>query len=87
MAAEEFSRKKRLRGAHRGLVTRLLTQVHESIESDEGPNISKLKQQRETLSTKLEVLLKLDEELIGLVEEDDLDDEVGQADLVREKLI
>ena len=46
----------------------------------------RLKQLKQSLTNKLTVLATLDDELIGLVEDDDLEAEVEQADETREKI-
>ena len=85
--SEALIRKKRVRAAHRGSVTRIVDQVYEVLQADDSFNIPRLKQQRMTLSGKLDVLSKLDDELIESIDEEELDEEVEQADKVREKII
>ena len=86
-AAEAFSRKKKMRGAHRSSVTRMITQVEELLRAEPGElNVSQLKQKRQALMGKTELLAKLDEEIQAAIEEDSLEDEVKQADLVRERI-
>ena len=84
--SEILLRKKKVRAAHRGSVTRILTQVYESLDSTEELNSTRLRQQKQSLSGKLDVLSKLDEELIELVPEEELDNEVDQADKIRERI-
>ena len=83
--AEGLSWKKRVRVAHRGSVTRIVDQVYEVLRAEDGLSVPKLKQQKLTLSGKLDVLSKLDDELIELIHEEEMDEEVEQADKVREK--
>ena len=87
MTSEESNgataRKRRIRATHRGSVTRLLGQIDETISASDLPRLKQLKQ---ALNGKIEVLSKLDDELIELVEEDQLEAEVEQADLIREKI-
>ena len=86
MAEEEgdsLARKKRVRAAHRGSVTRIIGQVEEALESADA---RRLKQLRQSLTDKSAILSKLDDELIEIVEEEQLESEVEQADLVREKI-
>ena len=84
MAEEDDApRKKRVRGAHRASVTRLISQLEEAMESDDARRLKQLKQ---SLTDKTSVLAKLDDELIGLVEEEQLEAEVEQADLIRERI-
>ena len=49
-------------------------------------NIAKLWQQRQSIEGKVQILAKLDEEILDLVEEDGLEAEIEQADIVKEKL-
>ena len=76
-------RKRRVRGAHRASVTRLLSQLEEAIETGDARRLKQLKQ---SLTDKSNVLAKLDDELIELVEEEQLEAEVEQADLIKEKI-
>ena len=64
----------------------MITQVEELLHAEPGElNISQLKQKRQALVGKTELLTKLDEEIQATIE-DDLEDEVEQADLVRERI-
>ena len=63
-----------------------MKQVSDNIASHEGPSLLKLRQHKMTLAEKLEVLLRLDGEIIEVVEEDGLDEEVEQADVFRERI-
>lgn len=81
-----ISRKKKVRAAHRGSATRIMGQTYENLGSGEGPNLSRLRQQKVSLTEKLELLSKLDDELIEVVTEEELEAEVEQADIVREKI-
>ena len=78
-----LARKKRVRAAHRGSVTGIISQVEEAIASADA---CRLKQLRQSLSDKSSVLSKLDDELIELVEEEELEAEVEQADLIGKKI-
>ncbi len=73
----------KVRGAHRGSVTRIIAQVDDTLESTD---LSRLRQYKMSLSEKLEVLSKLDDELIEMVDEEELDNEVEQADIIRERI-
>ena len=83
---EGLARKRKVRAVHRGSVTRIVGQVYESLESGEALNLPRLRQQKSQLSGKLDVLSKLDDELIKMVAEDELDAEVEQADVIKEKI-
>ena len=83
---EGLTRKRKVRATHRGSDTRIISQVYESLESREALNLPRLRQQKLQLSGKLDVLSKLDDELIEMVAEDELDVEVEQADVIKEKI-
>ena len=87
MSDEELQcRKKRLRAAHRASVTRMSTQVTEDIEAPNDLSVQLSKQKREALKEKGDQLKKLDEEIIGFVEEDKLEEEIEGVDQVQEKI-
>ncbi len=82
MSEEQFGvtiRTKRIRAAHRGAVTRLINQLEDSLTS------AQLKQLKQSLLGKLDILSKLDGELLLHVEEEQLENEIEHADRVREK--
>ena len=47
---------------------------------------AKLKQKKQALQLKSELLLKLDAGIVEIVEEDGLDEEVEQADVIQERI-
>ena len=63
------------------MVTRLTAQLENVLDS---ANTRQMKQLRQSLTDKLQVLSKLDDELIKLVRDEQLE-EVEQADLIRER--
>ena len=71
-----------MRGGHRASATCIITQVYETIESTDsvGEVITKLKQCNVALQEKLEVVRQLDSEILDLVEENELEEEIGVAD-------
>ena len=78
-------RTKWIRAAHWGAVTRLINQMGEALLA---ADVGRLKRLRQSLKKKIDdndVLLKLDEELLLSVGEDELDYEIEQADVVRER--
>ena len=83
---EGLARKRKVRAAHRGSVTRIVSQVYENLESGEALKLPRLRQQKSLLSGKLDVLSKLYDELIEIVAKDDLDNEVEQAHIIKEKI-
>ena len=72
--------KRYLRRAHRASTTRSINQIEGAIEAND---VRRLRQLKQFLTIKLAVLVKLDDEIIQLVQEDDLAAEVEQADEVR----
>ena len=75
----------KIRRAHRASATRLCNSAYEDINAD-VVHVAKLKQQRQSVTEKVQTLAKLDEEMLDLVEEEALEAEIEQADIVREKL-
>ena len=67
MSDEELQRrKKRLRAAHRASSTRMSTQVMEAIEAPDDLSVQLLKQKREALKEKGDLLKKLEKRLLNL---------------------
>ena len=75
-------RKKSVRAAHRSSVTRTIAAVNAIIGPDSTAEVDvpKLKQKERLLKTKIEVLAKLDEEILESAPEEELEEEVQQAD-------
>ena len=76
------TRKIKIRRAHRSSATRLCNSVYENIKA-EVVNVAKLRQQRQSITEKVQTLAKLDGEMLDLVEEEALETEIEQADIVR----
>ena len=91
-----ISRKKAAREGHRTTVKRIAYAVSEQLDGswsdvsvDENKQalallVSKLHQQRQSLHVKLETLKVVDEEILSIVEEEEIGDEIREADLVNE---
>ena len=75
-------RKKKSRGGHRASASRVLNQVYEMIGD---PDLNH-EQSHQALTGKLEVLNKLDSEILELLDEDELADEIEQADTFTDKI-
>lgn len=91
MMSATLTKKKRIRGGHRASVTKMLSQVDEILDSlklgFDDASALKLVQQKSALAGKIEVLSRLDEEIVELIEnEDDLEQEIIGADTTREKI-
>ena len=88
---EELTRKKRCRNGHRTSAKRIMASVGETLmsvaeKSQLTPHIAKLKQQRSTLETKLKSLREQDEAILALVSVEDIELEIEQGDITREKI-
>ena len=83
MSSEDLPRLKRVRGAS---VSRLITQVEETLAELTDQSIVKLQQLKESLNSKLEVISPLDGKILNLTAEEELDHEVQQADEMRKKI-
>ena len=82
---EKLTKKKRIRAGHRASVTRIIAQVQQALESEEL-NSSKLKQPLQTLCEKVDVLRKLDSDILSALETEDITGDIEQADIVKETL-
>ena len=80
--SEGLSRKKRVRGGHRASATWMIHEIYETIEStaDRDSIITKLEQCKGSLEEKLEALKRQDEEILGLVEDEEVEHEIDESD-------
>ena len=85
---EQLARKKKIRGGHRSSATRTITQIYEAIENPDNPEstLTKLKQCKMALEEKRQVVKRCDEEILEQTNEDDLEDEIEQADVFAERV-
>ena len=81
-----FDRKWKVRAAHQGSVIRIIGRAYESLESGDALSVPRLRQQKLLLSEELDILSKLDDELIEMAAEEELDHEVEQADIIKERI-
>ena len=82
--AEGLARKKRIRAGHKASTTKLLRKLDE-LRTTSGPvDTSKLLRLKLSLEEKLDTLKTLDGEILELTKEDDLGDEIEQADSYKE---
>ena len=84
--AEELARKKRVRAGHKSSATKMMTRVEEMLSSGESLDPSKLNQLRMSLREKLEEIKVVDGEILSLIKDDEVDDEIAQGDLYKEKI-
>ena len=81
----DLARKKRVRGGHRGSTTKAIGRAEELLAA-ESPDVDRLSQLKLTLGEKLEVLKTLDAEMLDLVQDEDVAEEIDQADEFKEKV-
>lgn len=82
--SEELTKKKRVRAGHRGSVSRMVKKSEELLAA-EHPDITTLSQLRLSLKEKLEVLSKLDSEILYLIDEEaGITEEIEQSDGIKE---
>ena len=80
--SEGLSRKRRVRGGHRGSATRMLQEVYDTIEStvDRDSIVTRLEQCKISLEEKLEIIKQQDEEILVMVEDEEVEHEIEEAD-------
>ena len=81
----DLARKKPVHGGHRGSTMRAIGQAKELLAS-EDPDVDRLSQVKLTLGEKLEVLKTLNTEMINLVQNEDVEEEIDQADEFKERV-
>ena len=64
----------------------MMAQAQELLSADEGVDPPKLRHKRDALAAKPELLGRLDEEIANAVHEDELEEEIGGADAVKERI-
>eukprot|EP00731_Ephydatia_muelleri_P009492 Em0005g78a len=78
--SEEITRKKRIRAGHKASVSKVIGQVKADLDSTDRDAL-KLQQQRQKLKEKLEILRKLDSEILDLTaDENEISAEIEQTD-------
>ena len=91
--AKNLARKKATREGHRSTVKRIACTINEQLDapisdeldqSKQALHVSTLRQKRESLRSKLETLKVLDEDILSNVEEEEIENEIREADLVSE---
>ena len=81
-----LGRKRKVRAAHRASVTRMIGLAQELLGMEGAPDPAKLKQKRDALAAKAELLKGLDGEIVGEIHEDELEGEVENADTIQERI-
>ena len=85
------SRKSKVRNGHRTSAKRAIAASDEILEQLDPTKvtpqiITKLKHQKQTLQGKFDILKQLDEEILGLVDEDHIEEEIQSADCLTEAI-
>ena len=77
-----LSRATRRRAGHRATVTRLVNELNEVIASGDT---GRLRQMKQSLGDKIDILSHLDEQILSMVIDDQVESEIEHVDLIREK--
>ena len=89
--SDELKRTRKVRGGHRGSVKRIISTVNDILECSDPSGIAaqtaKLNQQKVSLQDKLKTLESLDEEILNLVIEEEIEEEIEQADIFKESVL
>ncbi|CAB3977446.1 Hypothetical predicted protein [Paramuricea clavata] len=89
MTEEELKRKIRVRGGHRASAKRIIAAAEESLQVFDPNNpetVIRVKQQLTTLKEKMKTLSVHDEEILSLVKKEEIENEIEQADIFKERL-
>ena len=87
--AEELARKKRVRGGHRSSTTKMIAKAEETLEAAPArgiPALPNLSQLEMSIKEKLNEIRTLDSEILALINEEELDEEIAQANLYKERI-
>ena len=85
----DLARKGKVRGGHRSVTRRGISGADETLDSVDpmsltSPHMVKLTQQRDALKEKMKTLRLLDEEILDLVKDEEIEEEIEEADCFRE---
>ena len=81
----ELTRKKKVRAGHRASTTNILGQVDPSLAAT-PLDVSKITQLKRSLENKLQSLSTLDDEILAVTPEEAIEDEIVQADGIRDRI-
>ena len=76
------ARKKRIRAGHKSHLTKLLTSADTLLQSYSSVQEGELRALGKSLERKMQVIAKLDEELLEIVRDEEIDAEIEEADRV-----
>ena len=87
--SEEAGKKRKIRGGHRTSTKRTInasSTILDDLDPSNKQQTEKLLQQKITLNEKLVILKNLDDEILVITEEKDIEKEIEESDLLREKI-
>ena len=85
MATEGLMRKRRIQAGHRASAMRTLSKVDDLLAAADIDH-SRLVQLKLSMEEKMGTLKQLDSDVLELIVEDDLEDEIQQADEFKDKI-
>ena len=86
MGDEDLKKKKKIRGGHKGYVTRMIEKIQSLLDHFEPDVVNQLKTYRIALEEKLKILGGLNDEILGLLEEDQIEEEIEETGNFRESI-
>ena len=87
--SEEATKKRKIRDGHRTSTKRTINASSTILDDFDPSNkqlTEKLLQQRNTLKEKLDILQNLDNDILAITEEKDIEREIDESDLLRERI-
>ena len=86
MGDEDLKKKKKIQGGHKGYVTRMIEKIQSLLDHFEPDVVNQLKTYRIALEEKLKILGGLDDEILGLLKEDQIEEEIEETGNFRESI-
>ena len=87
--SEEATKKRKIRGGHRTSTKRTINASSTILDDFDPSNkelTERLQQQKITLKEKLDILQTLDNEILAIAEEKDIEKEIEDSDVLRERV-
>ena len=83
---DEDLKKKKIRGGHKEYVTKTLERIQSLLDRFDPTVVNQLKTYRIALEEKLKILGSLDDEILGLLKEDQIEAEIEETGNFRESI-
>ena len=85
---EGHTRKRKVRGGHRGSIKFTISELFELIQSTDEAELAipRLMQCKLALEEKLETVKLIDDQILELVPDEEVEDEIKQADIFKKKV-